>query len=61
MDTAAERFELPITIGSGDIDELGHVINVVYVRWVQDVAVAHGRSAATEAQQAEISPAILKN
>lgn len=23
------------------IDELGHVSNVVYVRWMQDVAVAH--------------------
>ncbi len=24
-----------------DIDELGHVNNAVYVRWIQDVAVAH--------------------
>lgn len=24
-----------------DIDELGHVNNAVYVRWVQDAAVAH--------------------
>ena len=34
-------FELPIEIRPDDIDELGHVNNVVYVRWVQDVAVAH--------------------
>ena len=31
-----------------DIDAQGHVNNVVYVRWIQDVAVAHWFSAATE-------------
>lgn len=25
----------------GDIDELGHVSNIVYLRWVQDAAAAH--------------------
>jgi acyl-CoA thioester hydrolase len=34
-------FELAIAIRPEDIDELGHVNNVVYVRWVQDAAVAH--------------------
>ncbi|MHB9880992.1 acyl-CoA thioesterase [Pacificimonas sp. ICDLI1SI03] len=29
-----------------DIDELGHVNNAVYVRWIQDVATAHWFSAA---------------
>jgi len=24
-----------------DVDELGHISNVAYVRWIQDVAVAH--------------------
>ncbi|HLL25542.1 MAG TPA: acyl-CoA thioesterase [Kofleriaceae bacterium] len=38
------RFALPITATSTDIDELGHVSNVVYVRWVLDVAMAHSRS-----------------
>ena len=27
-----------------DIDELGHVNHVVYVRWVQDVAIAHSKA-----------------
>jgi acyl-CoA thioester hydrolase len=31
-----------------DIDELGHVNNAVYVRWVQDAAVAHWFAAAPE-------------
>jgi len=30
-----------ITAGAGDIDELGHVNNAVWVKWIQDVAVAH--------------------
>ena len=37
-------FPLRITAKAGDIDELGHVSNIVYVRWVQDVAVAHSAS-----------------
>lgn len=38
------RFSLPITAGDADIDELGHVSNLVYLRWVLDVAMAHSRS-----------------
>jgi acyl-CoA thioester hydrolase len=34
-------FELPITVQPSDIDDLGHVNNVVYLRWVQDVAKSH--------------------
>ena len=32
-----QRFVVP----ESDIDELGHASNIAYVRWVQDVAVAH--------------------
>jgi acyl-CoA thioester hydrolase len=32
---------LRVTAGGGDIDELAHVSNLVYLRWVQDVAIAH--------------------
>ena len=39
-------FELRITAGPGDIDELGHVNNAAWVRWIQDVATAHWRSVA---------------
>jgi acyl-CoA thioester hydrolase len=35
------RFHLDIEIDPGDIDELGHVSNLVYLRWVQEVATAH--------------------
>jgi len=41
-----ERFELSITVRPEDIDQLGHVNNVVYLRWVQEAAIAHWTSAA---------------
>ncbi len=36
-----EVFTLPLTIKPEDIDENGHVNNVVYVRWLQDMGTAH--------------------
>lgn len=48
---SSERFEIPVAIGPADIDRLGHVNNVVYVRWVQDAAVAHWKARATQEQQ----------
>ena len=35
------RFQLPITATEADIDELDHVSNLVYLRWVLDAATAH--------------------
>jgi acyl-CoA thioester hydrolase len=35
------RFQFPITASEADIDELGHVSNLVYLRWVLDAAMAH--------------------
>jgi len=32
---------LAIQVGEDDIDMLGHASNIAYLRWVQDVAVAH--------------------
>lgn len=34
-------FEMPMTAGPGDIDELGHVNNAVWVQWIQRIAFAH--------------------
>jgi len=39
-------FELAIEPRAEDIDELGHVNNAVYVRWIQDMATEHWRAAA---------------
>ena len=39
-------FSLTLTARPEDIDELGHVNNTVYLRWVQDVAMAHWQAVA---------------
>lgn len=40
------RFTRSITATPADIDELGHVNNAVWVKWIQDIAVAHWESVA---------------
>ncbi len=52
--SSSDHFQLRIFVKESDIDPLGHVNNIVYLRWVQDAAVAHWRSAATEAQKENI-------
>lgn len=37
----AAVFILATEVGEDDIDMLGHASNIAYLRWVQDVAVAH--------------------
>ncbi|MBK7934168.1 MAG: acyl-CoA thioesterase [Acidobacteria bacterium] len=44
------RFSHSFSVDSGEIDELGHVNNVAYLKWVQDIAVAHWNDAATREQ-----------
>jgi acyl-CoA thioester hydrolase len=38
---ATPEFALELTVEAADVDALGHVNNIVYVRWLQDVATAH--------------------
>ena len=45
-------FTLTITAADADIDELGHVNNAVWVRWIQQIAVAHWEALAPPEQQA---------
>jgi acyl-CoA thioester hydrolase len=48
-------FELRITAAPDDIDELGHVNNAVWVRWIQDMATAHWHAlAASEHKHAYV-------
>lgn len=43
---AAEVFIQRFPVAAADIDELGHVNNIVYLRYAQDIAIAHWRSRA---------------
>lgn len=46
------RFTRTITASPADIDELGHVNNAVWVRWIQEIAVAHWAAVAPAEHQA---------
>src|SRR6185503_10681464 len=48
-EAAMTVFEKPITAQPEDIDELGHVNNAAWVRWIQDMATAHWRTVAPPA------------
>lgn len=41
------KFTLGIEVKPGDIDDLGHVNNVVYLQWVQLVAATHWQRLST--------------
>ena len=45
------KFSHELLVKQSDIDEQGHVNNVAYVKWIQDVAVAHWFSATTETER----------
>jgi acyl-CoA thioester hydrolase len=38
---ASAEYLLELTVSEADVDALRHVNNIVYVRWLQDVAMAH--------------------
>jgi acyl-CoA thioester hydrolase len=50
----AAEYEMVIGVDAADIDRLGHVNNIVYLRWVQDIATAHWRAAASAEHQAQL-------
>jgi acyl-CoA thioester hydrolase len=39
-----DAFQMTFEVTSDDIDTLGHVNNISYVRWIQDIAVAYSAS-----------------
>ncbi len=41
-------FKLTLQVHETDIDELNHVSNIVYLRWVQDVSNAHWNTVSEE-------------
>ena len=46
------EFTLELTATPGSIDELGHVNNAVWVRWIQDMATSHWAAVADPADVA---------
>jgi len=61
MSQAPEVFELAIAIEPADIDQLGHVNNVAYLRWVQEAAVAHWTAAAPADDQEKLRWVVVRH
>ena len=59
--TRPVRFERVLKVRPDDIDELGHVNNAVYLRWVQEIAAAHWRAAAPPELQATLVWVVLRH
>ena len=55
------KFSHSFRVPPSDIDEQGHVNNVAYLRWMQEVAVAHWFNAATEEQQASFAWVVVRH
>jgi acyl-CoA thioester hydrolase len=52
---ATPVFALTLRVPDGDVDRQGHVNNVAFVRYVQEVAVAHWRAVAPPEAQAALA------
>src|SRR5215472_21826 len=58
---SSSPFEMVVPVVATDIDEQNHVNNTVYVRWVQDVAVAHWRAITNAEVQETIGWVVLRH
>ena len=55
------KFSQEFFVSRADIDEQSHVNNVAYVKWIQDVAVAHWFSITTEEIRAKYTWVVLRH
>src|SRR6202142_2545885 len=61
MSETLPAFEMAMAVEPGDIDELGHVNNVTYLRWVQEVAVAHWKASSDASDRAALRGVVLRH
>ena len=54
-------YKLVVSVLPTDIDEQNHVNNAVYLRWVQEIAVAHWRAIASPEVQERVSWVVLRH
>jgi acyl-CoA thioester hydrolase len=54
-------FTLTVPVLPEDIDEQDHVNNMVYLRWVQEIAISHWRAIASPEAQAAVSWVVLRH
>lgn len=58
---ALPPFQIKVRVEAEDIDRQNHVNNIVYLQWVQDVAVAHWLAAAPDYAQETILWVVLRH
>jgi acyl-CoA thioester hydrolase len=56
-----ERYRIVIPVRSEDIDEQGHVNNVVYLRYAQEAATEHWRTRAAPEDQAALVWVVVRH
>ena len=61
MSESTRFFEIFVQVQPGDLDQNGHVNNVVYLRWAQDAAAAHWSIVAPLADQQKLAWIILRH
>lgn len=54
-------FRIDLEIHTDDIDELGHVNNVVYLRWVQEAAHMHWRRLSEGSRETDAAWVVLRH
>ncbi len=59
--SSLKKFRHPLQIISADIDTLGHVNNVVYLRWVQEAAQAHWNSLTSITLRIELAWVVIRH
>lgn len=55
------KFSHSFTVSPADIDAQGHVNNVAYVRWIQDITVAHWFSQASNEMRENFSWVVIRH
>ena len=55
------KFSHSFRVSPADIDEQNHVGNVAFVKWIQDVAVAHWRTLATVEMQTRLTWIVVRH
>jgi len=56
-----KKFRHPLQIISSDIDTLGHVNNVVYLRWVQEAAESHWNSLTSISERTALAWVVIRH
>jgi acyl-CoA thioester hydrolase len=56
-----QPFDLLLDVNPEDIDQLNHVNNVVYLKWVQEAAIAHWSASASAQAQRELFWVVVRH